>query len=216
MGATLNRKLVPDALANMVAFGQTMVSVDGKGRQMEIDPSLEPEFHTDKDAVKIVPCRNPDCKRPIVVTTFFTPEKALCRVCDGESGGDRTGSLEVVAPGQTDPAKAANLADCLINPQFAEAVCPICVTDMELKSVSHNDHYGPSVLTGYKNGIPEYRQTAPGESVMFQCEACKCVITMTTTAQVRYKRKNEPKADTGIGANRWGDVLGVREEPVPA
>lgn len=205
----LLRTQVQDQLSNMTALGMTTVKVNSAGRTMDIDPSKEVEFATDKDQVKIVPCRNDSCRRPMVVTTFFTPEKAECRACKGEAGPDaHVATVGVPIPGQTDPSKAVNLIGCLINEQLATAVCPICVEPMELKSVNHNDEYGPGHYQQTTKGAV-WHQDAKGETTMHQCPRCMLVLTMSTTATHQFRRQNE--ARPGKNANAWAGVNGVRE-----
>ncbi len=182
------------------------------------DITLEPDILTDKDNTKTLPCR--DCKRACVVTKFMTPAKVVCRACVGDTDGDSRGTVGVPIPGQTDPAKAKNLADCLVNPTFANALCPVHPDDedhaMEIKNITHHPHHGPSVMVGYKNNIPEYRQTATGETVMLQCAHCKATVSYSTTAQSQFRAQNEPKENGGQGTNAWSEWLGVREEGQPS
>jgi hypothetical protein len=179
---------------------------------MEFDPSLEVEVQTDKDRVKLVPCR--ECKRPLTVTTFFAPKKAICRTCTGESGGQ----VGVPQPGKTDPADAVNLADCLINKGFAFAVCPIDAEghgEMKLIHVGHNPNYGPREIVGYEKGVPVYAQRM-GETAMLQCQhrECNATVNYSTTSIMKFKPQNAPKTKTGDGGNKWwADLLGV-EDPV--
>lgn len=173
------------------------------------DWDLEREVQTSKSPVKLVPCR--ECRRPLVVSTFYVPANARCTLCKGESGAGRA-TVGTPQPGRTDPAQAVDLTKTLINPHFAMAICPVHPDDpeheMELKSVTHNDNYGPSEHMGKG----EYRQIAPGETAMHQCTKCKAVVTYTTTAQTQFRRINEPKLVTGVGANQWSAWLGAREE----
>lgn len=177
------------------------------------DLSLQFEVQTDKDMVKLVPCR--ECQRPLVVTTFFAPAKAICRSCKGEAP-DSVATVGQPVPGQTDPAKAVNLKDCLVNKQFEFARCPVHPDDeehvMELKSVSHNDHYGPTTMIGYEKGQPVYRQDAPGETVMHQCTHCKATVVYSTKHVVQYKRINEVKVEPDFGPPHRNSLLGVRDE----
>lgn len=162
------------------------------------DTSLDVEIQTDKDRVKLVPCR--ECKRPLAVTTFFAPAKAICHVCKGQTAGDRTASVGVPIPGQTDPAKAVNLADCLLNQGFK--VTPICPLDseheMELKMVTHSPHHGPSPHT-------------PAETAFYQCKSCLTGVTMTTMYRQPLKRQNEIRVQEQNPAH-MEDLLGVRDE----
>ncbi len=173
------------------------------------DTSLGVEVQTDKAICKLVPCTG--CKRPLAVNTFYAPAIAKCRQCGGSSARSGIGEAEIVQVGRTDPAKAKNLADCLINPSFATATCPLGGEDhrMELKSVNWAERYGPSEMVIGKTGRPEYRQIAAGETVMHQCLDCKTCVTYTTTAQSQYRRMNEPGTGKRINGERW---LGVREE----
>ncbi|HEY6892502.1 MAG TPA: hypothetical protein VI300_32150 [Solirubrobacter sp.] len=206
----LLRNQVSDTLASMQALGVTTIKVDAKGRTMDIDPSKDVEYATDKEQVKIVPCRNASCLRPMVVTTFFMPDKAECRSCRGDNPDAGVASVAAPIAGSTEPAKAMNLADVLLNPQFAEVICPICVEPMELKSVNHNDQYGPGHWTPSSKG-PAWVQDAKGETVMHQCNKCLLVITIANTARYEFKRQNEVRRKQGRGANVWADVDGVRE-----
>jgi hypothetical protein len=182
-----------------------------KGVTLEtLDLEKEPEVQTDKDAVKLVACR--ECGRPLVTTTFFAAAKGICRVCRGE--GSEVASVAVAQPGKTEPAKATNLVDVLINKHFANALCPVHPDDpdhaMELKYVDQNDNYGPSEHIGFKDGKPVYRQLAKGETVLHQCLACKAIVTYSTTAQSQYRRVNEPTANRK--RSRMGESLGTRDE----
>lgn len=217
--ATLNRTQVEDALANMQSLGQTQITVDGKGRQMTLDPSLPVEYQTDKQSVKIVPCR--DCTRPLVVTTFFAPEKAVCRSCKGEAVDAGVATVAQPVPGQTDPRKAKDMTKTLVNPHFALARCPVHPDDdehrMELVSVVHSPHYGPTQLIGYSAGRPEYRQIAPGEVAMHQCQHPECLATVTydTTRQTRLRAMNEPKIKPDFGRapdEHLAELQGTRED----
>lgn len=174
------------------------------------------EIQTDKANGKVVTCTVCD-EQKIFVNAFYAPAQAKCSGCrpaTAPSGGG-AGTQAVVQKGRTDPAKAANLADVLINPHFAFAICPVAPDDpeghsMELKSVDHHDYHGPSEHTGYQNGRPVYRQSARGETVLHQCLECKAVVTYSTTAQSQFRRLNEPSANIKT-TNGWGALLGVRE-----
>lgn len=170
---------------------------------------LEPEIQTDKDVTKDVPCLG--CGRRLVVNTFYAPAKARCAECKGGNGGV-VGAIQAPVPGKSDPAQVTNLERVLINRPFTRAVCPVHPDDeeheMELKSVSHSEHWGPNEFMGYVNGRPEYRQLAPGETVMHQCLKCKATVAYSTTAQVQFGTQNRP----GKHVNGWIDYLGVREE----
>lgn len=204
--ASIARAEVSQALVDLLA--------DGGAESFNLD--LEPEYQTDKDAVKLVPCR--ECQRPLVVTLFFAPAKAICHECRGEGDGTKA-TVGQPTPGETDPAKAVSLADCLINPTFSFAVCPVHPDDpdghpMELKSVNYNDNYGPSTLAGYnkKTGRPEYRQIAKGETVFWQCLTCKATVAYSTTAQTQFRRMNEANTQPHKHVNGWDDILGSRDE----
>jgi hypothetical protein len=200
------RTQVQDQLDNMKALGMNEVKVDAKGRMLELDLALAPEYATDKDQVKLVPCR--ECKRPMIVTTFFMADKAQCRECEGTSDGSFA-SVAAPTPGETDPSKAVNLANCLLNPQFAEVICPVCVEPMELKSVNHNDHFGPGKWVHSSKGSV-WDQSAKGETVMHQCPGCMLVVTISNTARNHFKRINEPRP--GKNSNVWAEITGVRDE----
>lgn len=155
------------------------------------------EFQTDKQTVKVCPCTADGCGKPIAVNAFYAPAIAKCGGHGG--GGERrstsgdTGGSQIVQAGRTDPSKAARLEDCLINKEFAVATCPFCSTVMELKSVSHNEHYGPGEWVSNGKGGREWRQTAQGETVSHQCNSCRTTLSMSTSAQITYRRMNEPK-----------------------
>lgn len=174
------------------------------------DGKLEVEWQTDKNPVKLVPCR--ECARPLVVTTFFSPAKAQCTSCKGETG--HVASVGQPIAGSTDPAKAVNLADCLINKHFAQALCPVHPDNdehiMELKSVTHNDHYGPGEWVSNGKGQREFRQLSPGEVVMHQCGKCNAVVTYSTVQMVQFKRQNEPKAAEDFGLPHRNMLLSIR------
>lgn len=162
---------------------------------------------TDSDNTKVVPCRV--CEVPCQVSKFAADRLVQCDSCRGDKGRDRTGESEVVQPGVTDPAKARNLADCLINPHFARAICPAHPDDpehvMELKYISQNPRFGPSLALG--DG--RFKQLGPGEVVMHQCLTCKAVVTYDTTCQVQYRRQNEIRDHKHC--NRMLETLGLRE-----
>lgn len=211
--ASLHKNDVEDALA-AIASGMTPSLPEDKHNR--VDPTMEVEVQTDKEMVKIVGCR--DCGRPLVVTTFFAPAKAICRICKGESNGEgRTlATVGVPIPGQTDPAKAVNLADCLVNQHFAMALCPVHPDDeshvMELKMVAHSPHYGPGEWTTGKNGRREYRQIAVGETVMHQCLKCNATVGYSTKQVVQFQRMNEVKVQPDLGMPHNAMPLGVRDE----
>lgn len=168
---------------------------------------MEPCVLTDKTETKTVPCR--DCERPCVISKL-APNKVLCTDCR-EAPRPSHGDREIVQAGRTDPAEAANLRDCLINPHFANAMCPVHPDDdshvMELKWISQNPRYGPSLALG--GG--KFKQLGPGEVVMHQCVVCKAVVTYDTTCQVHYRRQNEVRDNKHC--NRMLETLGLREEP---
>lgn len=184
------------------------------------DREQSTELQTDKTRVKLVSCR--ECGRALVVSTFYVKANARCRSCKGESGGDAApATVAVPIPGSTDPAKAINLADCLVNPSFAMALCPVHPEDpehiMELKSVAHSAYYGPREFMGYdKHGHPNYRGEDPGESVTHQCLKCKATVSYSTMRQVQLRRQNEVRQrdDDQLGSPDAIPValLGARKE----
>lgn len=181
------------------------------------DVSKDHEVQTDKDQVKLVPCR--ECQRPLVVTTFFAPAKALCASCRGETASERAvATIGQPIPGQTDPAKAVNLADCLVNPHFATALCPVHPDDqdhvMELKSVSHSEHYGPGHYEVSK-GTMIWKQDAPGEVATHQCVKCNAVVVYQTTIRTQYQRQNAIKPKPDLGPPERNYMHGL-ESPKPA
>lgn len=185
----------------------------------QYDPDKPIDVQTDKETGKLVPCT--ECGRAIYVNAFYAPAIAKCSDCKptatGSGGGN--GSQAVVQAGKTDPARAANLASCLVNEHFAIAMCPVHPDDpeheMELKSVDHHQHYGPSELIGYDaKGRPNYRQTGIGETVMHQCLKCKATVSYSTTAQQQFRCINEPTKDRKH-TNAWGSLLGTRDEEEP-
>lgn len=163
------------------------------------DTSLPVEVQTDKDRMKLVPCR--ECKRPLAVTTFFAPAKAICGSCKGETVGT-VATVGVPIPGQTDPAKAVNLADCLLNEGFKQP--PLCPAhpdaghEMELKMVTHSPHHGPTT-------------NVPAESAFWQCTTCCAGVTLTTMYRSQFKRQNEVRSQT-LDPEPMEDLLGVRDE----
>lgn len=170
------------------------------------------EIQTDKERVKIAPCR--ECGKDLAVSVFAATGNAICAACrSGDSSERPVASVAHPIPGKTDPAKAVDLAKCLVNPGFAQALCPAHPDDpeheMELKSVSHHPHHGPSEMFGFKNGRPEYRQTAIGETAMHQCLKCKATVSYSTTAQSQFLRQNEVRGNQHV--NGWEPLLGVRE-----
>lgn len=180
------------------------------------DKTKEIEFQTDKASVKVVPCV--ECGAPIAANVFYAPAIAKCAE---HGGGEKRqqrdkasapGSQGIVQPGRTDPEKASNLSDCLINKEFETIDCVFCKTPMELKNVTHNPNYGPRHIEGYKGDVPIYKQQI-GESALLQCNSCKFVIGMSTTHTIVYRRQNEPKPGTGRQSG-WVELLGPREEEV--
>lgn len=176
----------------------------------ELAGEVQPvEFQTDKAIVKICACNS--CGRPIAVNVFYAPAIARCRACSGESADAGVGQSEIVQAGRTDPEKAARLEDCLINKAFAYAVCPFDPEhEMELKSVTHNQNYGPSRLIGHDAKGPIYKNDV-GETVMHQCNECKTSVSYATTHQMVYRRQNEPKPNAGA-APAYEYLLGPREQ----
>jgi hypothetical protein len=167
------------------------------------------DWQTDKDPIKVVGCN--ECGDAVAVNAFYSNAKVMChrhRTAEVDSRGSSRGDgqAQAVHVGKTDPQKVADLRDVLINKQFGETkVCPVCDHAMELKCVTHNPHYGPQRRTkegGYANST--------GETVLHQCNACKCTLSMSTTVQNVLRRQNEPK--TGLRASGWPELLGVREE----
>lgn len=178
------------------------------------DFTLAAEVQTDKELVKILPCQY--CQRPLIVTTFYVLAWSKCGPCRGEGDAHRAkGSVEVVQAGRTDPALAADLTKLLVNPEFANAICPVFPGDpehvMELKSVHHNDHYGPYTFK-LIDGKMARVELGPGETVMHQCLKCRAITTYTTTAQSQYTRCNEEGPRNVKHANGWSDFLSSREE----
>lgn len=149
------------------------------------DTDLETHVLTDKENTKTIPCVV--CRRPCVVTTFLAPAKCRCRD-HKNSGSVGTGEVGVPIPGSTDPAKATNLADCLVNKTFERAVCPVHPDDpeheMELKSITHAPHHGPM-----RDGVV----IEPGEVATHQCLKCNTVVTYSTQHLHQYRRQNEPR-----------------------
>lgn len=188
-------------------------------RRMDgFDHKLEPEIQTDKELVKVLPCQF--CQRPLIVTTFYVLAWAKCSPCKGEGDGMREpGSVDVVQAGRTEPRLAKDLTKVLINPEFANALCPVRPNDpdhqMELKHVHHNDNYGPhewKIVDGKMTRV----MVAPGETALLQCLKCYAVVTYSTTAVTQFNRINEPGAGKNVNTI-WGSILGSREEePVEA
>lgn len=177
----------------------------------KFDITLTPHILTDKTAVKFCPCT--ECRRCCVVTTFMAPAKVKCNECSGTATGTReTGTQAVVQPGRTDPARAVNLVDTLINKEFAHAVCPLGEDHtMELKDVCHVPNYGPRQLIEYKDGIPRYDQKI-GELVTHQCLTCATTVQYSTTHPKQLRRVNEPRHSDRNKPGPFEDILGVRDE----
>jgi hypothetical protein len=176
-------------------YQEAMEAAAAKGAALDENRGVE--VQTDKDAIKVVPCRG--CARPLVVNTFYAASKARCTECRA-AGGTGRGSSDAPVPGKTDPAKARRLEDCLVNHGFAHAQCPVDAEhDMELKSVSHSQYYGP-------------KPRVPGETVMFQCRECRATVSYSTTAQQQFRRQNEPDESGSKQVNGWAEILGTREE----
>lgn len=178
-----------------------------------VDSKLEPEMQTDKELVKILPCQF--CQRALVVTTFYVLAWAKCGPCKGEAPSTREpGSVGVVQAGRTEPRLAQDLTKVLLNPTLAVALCPMHPNDpdheMELKSVHHNERYGPHEWRMVDKRL-ELVQIGPGETVIHQCLKCNAVVTYTTTAVTQFKRVNEVK-DDDKHVNGWLRFLGAREE----
>jgi hypothetical protein len=171
-------------------------------------------FQTTKETGKLCPCT--ECGHPVYVNAFYAPANAKCDEHIGgrkRNGGDGHGQAQAVHPGKTNPARVADLASVLINQHFARALCPVHPDDdehqMELKSVDHHDYHGPSEFT-LEKGKPTYRQVEQGETVMHQCLKCKAVVTYSTTAQIQFRRVNEPSANKKT-MQSWEPWLGERE-----
>lgn len=179
------------------------------------DITLEPEVQTDKELVKIGACQY--CKRPLVVTTFYVDAWMKCGPCKGENTTREPGSVETVQAGRTEPRLAADLVKVLINPQFANALCPVHPDDeahaMELKSVNTSERYGPHEWRMVDGRLTPV-QVASGETVMHQCLKCMAVVTYSTTAVTQFRRVNE--VGSGKNPNRWADDLGARDDNLTA
>lgn len=178
------------------------------------DWSKEPEVQTDKNLIKILPCNF--CQRPLIVSTFYVAAWAKCSPCAGAEGDTRKrGSVEVPQAGRTEPALVKDLTKVLVNPAFANALCPVHPDDedhaMELKSVHHNAHHGPGFFTA-KNA---WHQIAPGEVVMHQCTKCNAVVTYSTAVTQQFRRCNEESPGDVKHSDGWATTLGVREVTDP-
>lgn len=141
----------------------------------------------------------------------MAPAKVKCKDCGGGKIKAATGSQAVVQAGRTPAYLATNLSDCLINDTFCYAVCPKDPThDMELKDVVHVPNYGPRVLLGYKDGIPQYRQET-GELVLHQCKQCACTVQYSTTSPKQLRRVNEPRHSNRSTPDSTETMLGTRD-----
>lgn len=184
----------------------TEPAVLAKGPREDFDAGLDGrdiEWQTDKALVKICACTG--CGAPVGVNTFYAPAIAKCSECGHQARNAGTGQSAIVQAGRTDPEKAVNLADCLLNKGFAFAMCPMSPDHvMELKSVSHSPTYGPSRRTdsGWLNDT--------GETVMHQCGTCKTTVAYSTTAQMVYRRLNAPRTASG-DPSAWEKLLGPAE-----
>jgi hypothetical protein len=206
------------------SFHTTVETDDAIAMAMQVAPEhynfdLDVEFHdsAQKPPLKLIPCTI--CKRPMVVNTFYVLAWAKClgSGCGGEAR--EAGSVAVAQAGRTDPKTAVNLSECLINPSFdaQHHRCPVHPDDetheMKLKSVSHNDYYGPGRWAQAKDGTYYWDQTAKGETVMLQCGKCWATASFSTTAQHEFKPVNAPRP--GKHVNGWADQLGVEDESEP-
>lgn len=163
---------------------------------------------TDKEQSKTVPCIV--CGRPCVVHAFAANQSVRCTDC--RTGRPGIGGQTVVQPGKTPPENVRDLSSVLINEEFAEVACPFGHGPMELKSVNHNPYRGPAEKVGYKDGRPVYQQHAPGETVMHQCNECKCTVSLSTAHVHVYRRQNEPRRIAGDQPSVWTWANGVRRE----
>lgn len=181
----------------------------------EFNDDLEPEVQNESEKTKEVPCG--ECGRRLTVSTFYAPEsKARCTECKGEAKEEAAaGKRKFQAMAAADKSKLPDLKDALLNRAFSKAVCPVHPEDpeheMELKSVNHSAHHGPTEFMGYTNGRPTFRQLAEGETVMHQCLKCNATVAYSTTAQVQFCRLNEPGEVRGRGVNAMAEFLGMRE-----
>lgn len=191
---------------------QVVLSTARQQGDDRFDFNLEPQVETDKELIKIVPCNG--CQRPLIVTTFYVLAWAKCYACKGESGGREAGSVGQPQAGRTDPRLAQDLTKVLINPNFANALCPVHPDDpdheMELKAVSWSNHYGPNVWKLVDNKMVRV-QIAPGETAFLQCLKCNATITFSTTAVTQFRRQNEVSVDDKH-ANGWVRTLGARDD----
>lgn len=182
------------------------------------DFKLSADIQTDKDLVKIIPC--PNCRRPLVVSTFYVMDWAKCFACKGESTSRETASVGQPQAGRTEPRLAKDLNKVLINSMFAEEhwSCPIHADDpdhrMELKAVSWSEHYGPSAWRPVDGRMTRI-QIAPGETAMLQCIRCNATITFSTTAVTQFQRQNEPRIDWK-NVNGWASYVGTRDQGLEA
>lgn len=191
---------------------EQVVSVARQQGDDRFDFSLEPTVETDKELIKIVPCNG--CKRPMVVTTFYVLAWAKCWSCKGEEHGSReTASVGQPQAGRTEPRLAKDLTKVLINPNFANALCPVHPEDpdheMELKAVSWSEQYGPSAWRMVDNRMTRI-QIAPGETALLQCLRCNATVTLSTTAVTQFQRQNEERIDHK-NVNGWSNYIGTRD-----
>lgn len=201
-----------DALESAVAVMDEEPTTAPTG---EFDMSLDQEVLTDKTPTKTVPCRK--CRRRCVVTLFATAAKTECNTCKGKTKGERKEQVQIKQAHTIDPATVDNLADALVNPVFKQV--PLCPFDpehtVELKSITHSPNYGPRKLDGYdKQGIPQYKQTT-GESVMWQCNDCACVMSASTMHPVILKSQNEARHIQKSGTGVLEAMQGVRRPAPP-
>ncbi len=173
------------------------------------DLNLAPEVQTDKSLIKVLPCQY--CRRPLIVSTFYVPAWAKCGPCKGETSERAVGSVEVAQAGRTEPRLVKDLTKVLINPVFGVIDCPFGHGEMELKAVYWSENYGPSERRRVE-GREVRIQTAPGETVMHQCQHpdCYATVTLSTTAVTKFRRINEPKP--GKNANQNANPLGTRDD----
>lgn len=179
----------------------------------ELNIELEPEILTDKSPTKTIPCRK--CGRGCIVTLFATPAKTECWTCRGKTDLKKHRDVQIKQAHTADPATLKDLRDALINPEFREVPwCPFSPDHhVELKSICHSPSYGPrKMIEVNAKGVPKWDQKT-GESVTYQCNTCKTIISFSTMHPLLLKAQNEPRTSgKRDGPDIWASILGVRDE----
>lgn len=161
----------------------------------------EAEIQTDKAEAKCLPCIG--CSAELLVSKLYAPAKAKCRVCKSATGPGVSANIQ---PGKTDPAVAIDLRAALINPQFANYLCPVNEAHgvMDMKTVSHSPQYGPG---HWENGGKVWVNDATGESCIQQCPTCCATISISTQRRTAMTPQNQARLQPDFGPPERNDLF---------